>query len=55
MAEHNIRVRADLNPDAIQVENDDHDDGNQDPPNPPQKVGFYQQRPVQRKQHWLSK
>jgi hypothetical protein len=38
MAENNIRVRADLNPDAIQVANDDHDDGNQDPPNLPQNV-----------------
>jgi len=38
MAENNIRVRADLNPDAIQVDQDDHDDGNQDPPNPPQNV-----------------
>ncbi len=32
MAENNIRVRADLNPDAI--DNADHDD--QDPPPPPQ-------------------
>jgi hypothetical protein len=32
MAENNVRVRADLNPDAII--NADHDD--QDPPNPPQ-------------------
>jgi hypothetical protein len=38
MAENNICVRADINPDAIQVENDDHDDGNQDAPNPPQNV-----------------
>ncbi len=38
MAENNIRVRADINPDAVQVENDDHNDGNQDPPNPPQNV-----------------
>jgi hypothetical protein len=38
MAENDVRVRADLNPDAIQVDQDDHDDGNQDPPNPPQNV-----------------
>jgi hypothetical protein len=38
MAENNIRVRADINPDAIDVANDDHDDGNQDPPNAPQNV-----------------
>jgi hypothetical protein len=36
MAENNIRVRADLNPDAI--DNADHDDGNQDPPNLPQNA-----------------
>ncbi len=38
MAENNVSVRADLNPDAIQVDNNDHDDGNQDQPNPPQNV-----------------
>jgi hypothetical protein len=38
MAENNIRVRADINLDAIQVENDDNDDGNQDPPIPPQNI-----------------
>jgi len=38
MAENNVRVRANLNPDTIQVDQDDHDDGNQDPPNPPQNV-----------------
>jgi hypothetical protein len=32
MAENNVRLRADLNPDAI--DNADHDD--QDPPHPPQ-------------------
>ncbi len=31
-----MRVRADLNPDAI--DNADHDDGDQDPPNPPQNA-----------------
>jgi len=35
MAENNVRVRVD--PNDIQVENDDHD-GNQNPPNPPQNV-----------------
>jgi hypothetical protein len=38
MAENNVRVRANLNPDAIQVENDDNDDGNQDQPVLPQNV-----------------
>jgi hypothetical protein len=38
MAENNIRVRTNLNPDAIQAENNDHDDGNQDPLNPPQNI-----------------
>jgi hypothetical protein len=40
MMAENIHVRADINPDAIQVENNDNDDGNQDPPNPPQNVIF---------------
>jgi hypothetical protein len=38
MAENNIRVRADINPDMIDVANDDHDDGNQDPQDAPQNV-----------------
>jgi hypothetical protein len=36
MAENNVRVRANLNPDAI--DNADHDDGDQDPPKPPQNA-----------------
>jgi hypothetical protein len=36
MAENNVRVRADLNLDAI--DNAAHDDGHQDLPNPPQNA-----------------